>query len=185
MNDATRARIVRGWLILAAVIVGWLLCPSWWWLLPVALFMPPLSGLSCGRCSSGTTHQQMQLVFSGITDQNFTCDCPSLDGTYVVDLVTVSGFCMWNFDLPVTTCDFQHVRLVLDNGLSPPGVSISTAFTDAGVSPIQIAWFDDIAGSSTIDCNFSAQSVPVDLPNAPDTSPKCSNVGATCDLTAL
>jgi len=55
MNDATRARIVRGWLVLAAVTLGWLLCPSWFWLLPVALFMPPFGQDCCpDNCASSS-----------------------------------------------------------------------------------------------------------------------------------
>lgn len=186
-----KARIVRFWLLTAAMLCAVVLWPEvgvglW----PVAFFFPGCAccGNDCGVlavCNDGTAPNTATVDISGVTGTCGAGNCSSLDGVYVVaweaDLATS---CRYGLNLIPAPCvgsssEFLRLLLFLMTVSGQTRIRVSAQTSGGGGFGI-LDWASADLGLSPIDCTtIGSQSCS---PSA-DTHVACANAGSTCDVT--
>lgn len=103
----SKVRIVRGWLLCAAVSVAWLLWPSLPWIYLLAAVAPLFFMCCCAECSACDPDfgGQLQVEIAGIVQNSADCTCTDHNATYVLDFFAdVAGTCTWVYDIDPNLC---------------------------------------------------------------------------------
>lgn len=186
MTDATRARIVRGWLLCAALIAAWLSFPGWAWWAVVAPVVPMfLAGCCCGSslcslCSPGTQTTQIQVDISGVINGSVCADCASINGTWVVDVTTEAANCRYKYIEFATICAANGFIQILNIILEWKLASVEVLLAQAGGETYT---FQDGTLSDPVDCGAQVLSVP--FVSSSDGTLRCDFSATTLDVTPL
>jgi hypothetical protein len=183
MTDATRAHIVRLWLLAFAVTLAWLLWPGthWLYLAPGVLgfFMCCCEeGCECANCNPAADTCDFQIDISGVS--NNTCmTCSNLDGAYIVgpaDLIAFLPDCRWQ--LVETECTYVSFDFRV-NDIGSGNYVVNVSFNTSGGS--FWSWGKLYLGAKPNCASFSSESMS---PPGAATGP-CSGVGSTCTVTHI
>ncbi len=140
---------------------------------------------NCTQCDIGTTPAQLQVVISGVQNQ----DCPNcvatFNGTFVLDQVAtgfpVGDCCCWEYSLGATVCNATHLfAAIYPSGaflwfLVAWGTGCATFTTTA------TEWFRSFGIAFSTDCQW----VNLNVGFARDIGSQCDGSGSTCLVTAL
>jgi hypothetical protein len=149
-----RLTIIRlAFAFIASLVLYWL--APWWSWVPLALMMPPLTPADCGKCTGGTCHVTMDVVFTGIV--NGTCtDCTNFNATWEVTgtCVTSGGICLWQFDFVSAICSKDYVRVVIQAGFPPTDIYLNPTLGGTDVASWRVL---ESSTSGPVDCGFSSR----------------------------
>lgn len=191
-----KARIVRFWLLVLAMLGAVVLCPElavglW----PVAFFFPGC--LCCGTCTACSPDytNDFEVVVAGMVDKD--CDeCSELDATYVTTFGGMSGidYCYWRYETTFLFgsctdyhCAYYNIRVEVRK-INGSGLQVFIFFYDTA------SGFSGPAGSSrfanvveALDCSaYSARSCAGNLNTGGNFNATCgfnifTPVTAACD----
>lgn len=131
-------------------------------------------------CQNGTAPKSVQVVLANMADG--TCSgidsCPSLDGTFVLPLVSNNdGVCFYEVALPFNDCGFTFLRVQF----SEPGILSADAYVVVYLDNTSThAWLYESGSTAPMDCSsFNNLSVPI------FGSPSICTAAGTATVTSL
>lgn len=187
-----KARIVRFYLLLAAMLLLGLWEPAWWFgLMPIAFFQGgcPCCGITCTCCDPTSTSATFQVDIGGFTNDTCTV-CASYNGSFLVinPGPIYNGGTLWTcaWDVLLTgslcSCGFSASCDTVYFSLNRTGdVDLQVGIVSQAAIATNVALWRELSISPDPDCSgFSSRVVTLVSESMP-----CLHDGSNATLTAL
>lgn len=85
-------------------------------------------GVPCEACESGYGPEQFEVVINGLTNDIVCEECTLIDGSYILDPISISGLCAWQYTL-IDYCSTAYLRAYVQivGGKYRLGVQLNTS----------------------------------------------------------